>query len=286
MAVVRCQQRDVRRILGIPEPSVKKSCLRRRTPMSAAATEREGRTSVHKKRRRKTAFRAVRQADDRDLAKAYRLISLPDAERDRKRTKLFGKITKMADSVDAPGAVRRLSFAYQTKLHYMLLADAMYANSKIWYDFIFGLLKRRAGEIKFKHNVSATLVYSHPLCLDDDEADEQDADEGGVSDSDAGYGDSDGDDAFSVAYNGRVFPYARDPKTRHRNALGEFKAVCHSISLCTEFVFTNPGHFLMKDAKAYGYPLALPSADLKLRRHDGSWPVSPAMVDRAWVGLD
>lgn len=285
MAAVRFQKSEVHRILGIPEPRPMKSCLRARTPMSTAGTERAGRTSIHKKRRR-TAFRAVRQVDDQDLAKAYRLISLSRVERDEKRAKLFGKITELADSVDAPGAVRRLSSEHHTKLQYMLLADSMYAKSNIWYNFIFSLLKRRAGEIKFKHNVSSALVFSNQLCLDDDEEYEQDADEGGVSDYEAEDGDSDRDDVFSVAYNGRVFRYDRDPRKRYRDALGEFKAVCHSISICTEFLFTNPGHFLMKDAKAYGYPLALPSADLKSRRHDGSWPVSSAMVDRAWVGLD
>lgn len=281
MSAMLFQQREVRRILGIPEPSARKSCLRRRTPMSAAGTERADRTSIHKKRR-KTTFRAVRQADDRDLAKAYNLIALAEVERDRKRTKLFDKLTKLADSVDATGAFCRLSAEHHTKLQYMLLADAMYANSNIWYEFIFSLLKRRAGEIKFKHNVSSALIYSNPLCLDDDEKEDED----GASDYEGEYGDSDGDDAFSVVCNGSVFQYDRNPRKRHRNALSEFKAVCHSISLCTEFLFTNPGHFLMKDAKAYGYPLALPSADLKLRRHDGSWPVSTAMVDRAWVGLD
>ena len=284
MASVRFEQREVHRILGIPENArLMKSCLRSLDPMADADAERASLKSI-KKKPRKLSFKTVRNAEDRDISKAYKIISLSNVESTQKRTRLSSKLTALADSVDAPQAVRRMDMESYTELQYMLLADAMFANSTIWYDFIFSLLKRRAGEIKLKHNVSSEVVYSNPMCLDDDD---DEAAMGGYSDWEDEFDDSYGDSGVAaVAADGRVFHYESNPRKRHRNALMEFKAVCHTISLCTEFLFTNPGHFLMKNAKDYGYPLALPNADLKVRRDDGSWPVSLAMVDRAWAGLD
>jgi hypothetical protein len=271
----------VRQILGIPEAMPTKSCIRKVSTMSHRYTERSpSKHSIHKNRR--TRFTARRQVDDSDLANAFHIIAKTEHERDRKRLKMFKAIAELADSATKTGGAVSPSLKLHTKLQHMLLADSMYGKADLWYTFVFDLLKLRAGEIRYKHDVSCKMIFSCPMCIDDDDQTPIGEDDGDDGDD----GDDDVCNNFSILADGTKFKRDRRPRVRFNNAIGEFKAVCHTISLCTAFLFSNPAHFQLQDAKAYGYPLALPEASLKTRNEDGTWPVGNSMVDRAWVGMD
>lgn len=263
------------RFSNAPKPILKKSVYKTNT-MSRDGTERYNiKKAIHKKRQ--VRFSASRQVDDTDLGRAYHIISKTKNEQDLERSEIFSAMNELAESVNKPGLIATPNAKIHNKMQHMMLADAMYGNEHIWYDYIFQLLKKRAGDIRYKYDISSKMIFSRPMCVDDDDNDQHSCD------------DEDEDDAsnnFSVLADGTKFALNKCPNKRFKDAMDEFKCVCHTISLCTSFLFSNEGHYRLQNGKTYGYPLSLPDAYLKEMNNDGSFPVGDSMTDRAWVGVD